>query len=107
MNDKQLLRYLGAVPTYKGYHYLLKAMELVREDPYRLTSTKKEIYYVIAEYFNVEDETIEANVRCVLRRMWKEAPSKMKVLVGEETEERPSITEFLSSYHALFLPATQ
>ena len=95
MNAVQLLKNLGAMPTYIGYHYLLRAIQIVRDEPLALSAVKKEIYYVIADDFAVDAYTIESNIRVVLKRMWKHEQERMRELSDFRWEKRPSVSEFL------------
>ena len=95
MNEVQLLKKLGAMPTYIGYHYLLRAIQIVQDEPLTLSAVKKEIYYVIADDFGVVDYTVESNIRVVLKRMWRFERERMRELSDFRWEKRPSVSEFL------------
>lgn len=72
-NDKiiaRTLRMLGLNQSYKGFHYLIYAIDLVLENPDMLTYICKGLYFEIAVYYKTSIYCAERNIRTAKEVMW-------------------------------------
>lgn len=59
------LNSVGVFRHYCGYSYLEEAVSLAAEDPDRLQSIQKEIYYPIAKKYHTTIRNVEKDIRTV------------------------------------------
>ena len=64
-NAQSLLHSMGVFRHYCGYSYLCEAARLAAENPERLHSVQKEIYFPIAEKFHTNIQNVEKDIRTV------------------------------------------
>lgn len=64
------LRLLGLDNTYKGFRYLIYAIQLVLEDSSILTYICKGLYVEIAIHFHTTVANVERNIRTVKEVIW-------------------------------------
>lgn len=64
------LRMLGLNQSYKGFHYLIYAIDLVLENPDMLTYICKGLYFEIAVYYKTSIYCAERNIRTAKEVMW-------------------------------------
>lgn len=87
---------LGIHGTYKGYRYLIYALELSLEDEDRLLFVTKNLYPIIAERYHTTIECVDRNLRTVIAHCWK---SKNRALLEQISsyplKDCPTVTEFL------------
>lgn len=55
----------GVFPHYYGYNYFQKAVLLAMEEPERLQSVRKEIYFPIAQEYHTTIPNVERDLRTV------------------------------------------
>lgn len=89
-----LLRSMGLTRTYVGYKYLIRALELIREDPERLELVTKRIYPDVARTFAVKPSTVDGALRTAVRVCWKRGDWAATGRTGLR-EPPPSVGEFL------------
>ena len=65
-NLSQLIHRLGINATYRGYHYLYRAVLLVLSDEDYLLSITKKMYLDIAAYYGIPVSNVERNLRTVI-----------------------------------------
>ncbi len=53
-------------PNYKGYHYLMKAYELTKEDSELLNCITTRLYPMIAKKFHTSAQAVERGIRTVI-----------------------------------------
>ena len=68
---KQTLRLLGINHSYKGYAYLILAIQLVIKNPDILTNICKGLYIDIASQYNTSVSCVERNIRTIKNHLWK------------------------------------
>lgn len=64
------LRMLGLSQSYKGFNYLIYAVNLVLEDPEVLTYICKDLYSDIAIYYKTSINCVERNIRTAKEVIW-------------------------------------
>lgn len=74
---RQILRLLGISHSYKGYAYLIYAVQLVINDPDILTNICKGLYYDIACEFNTSVFCVERDIRTIKNHLWNCGDNKV------------------------------
>lgn len=89
-----LLRSMGLTRTYVGYRYLIRALELIREDPERLELVTKRIYPDVARTFAAKPSNVDGALRTAVRVCWQRGDW---ALTGrtDPREPPPTVREFL------------
>lgn len=98
MNEReihQLVRSMGIHATYKGYHYIVYALCLAKEDERRLLYITKQLYPLIANQFGTTIPCVERNIRTAINTCWKGQQEQIQELCPYKLKLRPSTSEFL------------
>ena len=69
-NLSQLIHRLGIHATYRGYHYLYRAVLLALSNEEYLLSITKKMYLDIASYYHTPVSNVERNLRTVITIGW-------------------------------------
>lgn len=97
MSIETLIHRLGICSIYKGYSYLVYAVELVvRNEEYLLYITKA-LYPDIAKYFHSTSSRIERSLRTVITNCWNEGNRELlNRIAGYELQRKPTTGEFIA-----------
>ena len=91
-----LLYCLGITAKYKGFSFIVYAIELALEDPTRLQLVTKRIYPAIARRFHTSAACVERNIRTATRAAWEHNPRLLAALAHYDLAECPSPTQFIA-----------
>lgn len=94
-NIQEVLRPFGITPCYKGYRYIVYAVNLAVTDEFRLEAIIKEIYMETAAHFDCNWATVERNIRTIVNRAWAVNPNLLSNIAGYPLYHQPTISEFL------------
>lgn len=94
-NTLRLLQRFGLTPRYRGYRQLLIALDLLKEDEYRMYNTKS-FYAEIGTYSNSTATAVERNIRTLTERAWMINPKLLEEVAGYPMDYKPTNTDFLS-----------
>lgn len=87
------------IAHYKGYRYLVKATELVLEDPTRLKQRiQKDIYTPIAKEYETTVWAVERSLRTVIFAAWQNNPELMQHIIGRKIYASPTNSMFLEQF---------
>lgn len=70
MKTMLLVRKLGISANYRGYRFLVTAIELALEDETCLSSLGKSVYPTISQKFGVSQKAVESSLRRVIDHCW-------------------------------------
>lgn len=90
-----ILRELAIGKNHKGHREIAYAIQLLLEDEDRLCAVVKEIYIPVAEYFHVEWNAVERNLRTAIFRVWRMRRQRLFEIAGYEMTVPPIGSEFL------------
>lgn len=95
-NLSQLIHRLGINATYRGYHYLYKAVLLALSDEDYLLSITKKMYLDIAAYYGIPVSNVERNLRTVITICWERGNREfLTEIASYPLTFRPSAGEFI------------
>ena len=66
----ELLEKLGATSKYKGYYYVVDAVEMAQKIYERPVKVTKDIYPVIARKYKSTPSNVEHNIRTLVNLCW-------------------------------------
>lgn len=89
------LQSLGITEKYAGFALATTAIALCLEQPSRLRSVTKEVYWETAKRHGCARADVERNIRTVIHRAWKINRPGLQALSGYPLESPPSVSEFL------------
>ena len=99
LTAKSVLHRLGIGKSYRGYDYILYAIELIGQDESVLTGITKILYIDIAREFHTSDTCVERNIRKVIEVIWKRSETNnlsiLKIFGSKFEASKPSNKEFL------------
>ena len=91
-----LLRQIGLRGTPCGFHYLVKASQLVLEDETYLLHLTKRLYPDVARAFQVTPSQVERSLRTAVNSLWEQGCiAAVENLVGYRIREKPYVGEFI------------
>ncbi len=90
-----ILRSLGVTRNYRGYTYIVYAVELVLENDSRLNAITKEVYGEVARQFGCEWSAVERNFRTIIKRAWSINPQRLVEMAGYPLSGPPTASEFI------------
>lgn len=99
----KMLIHMGITPNYRGYDYIVLAIELVFENPARLQHVTKELYPEIAKQYHTDWRAVEHSIRIAILRSWERGQTKYEKLLGMWKKEKPSAGKFLATLYAHML----
>lgn len=94
---------MGITPNYRGYDYIVFAMDLVFKNPARLQYVTKELYPEIAKQYHTDWRAVEHSIRIAILRSWERDPNRFERLLGMWKREKPSAGKFIATLYAHML----
>lgn len=96
---KNILHQLGIGKSYKGYDYILHAMNMLLRDESLLDCVTKVLYMDIAEEYHTSSTCVERNIRKVIEVIWNRNQENMELIISifglRHLSTKPSNKEFL------------
>lgn len=87
---------LGIHGTYKGYHYLVFALELVLADEKQLLFVTKNLYPSIARHYHTTPGCVDRDLRTVISRCWNSCGrDNLQRIASYSLEKCPTVSQFL------------
>ena len=94
---EQIIHQLGIYSVYRGYPYLIYAIQISLENEDRLRHVTKELYSEIARHFECNIPGIERSLRTVITQCWEYGNREyLMELAGHKLYRKPSPGEFIS-----------
>ena len=78
-----VIRKLGATSKYKGYYYVVDAVEMAQKIYERPVKVTKDIYPVIARKYKSTPSNVEHNIRTLVNLCWmnhKDTPTNSEFI---------------------------
>nr|WP_317450067.1 sporulation initiation factor Spo0A C-terminal domain-containing protein [uncultured Sellimonas sp.] len=95
-NLSQLIHRLGINATYRGYHYLYRAVLLALSNEEYLLSITKKMYLDIASYYHTPVSNVERNLRTVITICWERGNRELLTQIASyPLVFKPSAGEFI------------
>lgn len=93
---RKLLLSLGIHSTYKGYFYLLRALEMAYEDETNLVYISKFVYPEVGKAYNTSAGCVERNLRTVVNGCWN-SPffDRLQEISPQKLIRRPTVGQFV------------
>lgn len=93
---RKLLLSLGIHSTYKGYFYLLRALEMAYEDETNLVYISKFVYPEVGKIYNTSAGCVERNLRTVVNGCWN-SPffDRLQEISPQKLIRRPTVGQFV------------
>lgn len=96
LNAERLLRCLGVSGKLSGFPYAAYMIEQVKEDPERIRLITKRLYRETARKFDVSPESVERDLRTLIRSCWKRTDhSFLEHIAGTTLHRPPTNSEFI------------
>lgn len=96
---KSVLHQLGIGKSYKGYDYILHAINMILLDENLLHCVTKALYIDIAREYHTSNSCVERDIRKVIEVIWKRKHENqlliMRVFGTRYLNTKPSNKEFL------------
>ena len=109
---KSVLHQLGVGKSYKGYDYILHAINMILHDESLLHCVTKILYIDIAREYHTSSTCVERNIRKVIEVIWKQKDRNMGLIISifglRHLSTKPSnkevldlLYEYIKSYDLL------
>lgn len=90
------LRKLHLTGTLSGMAYLTHAIAWTVDDPGKVRSITKSIYYELSDLYMVDRSQIERTMRTAIKYSWENGGrDAMDQMIGYHLERRPTNSEFI------------
>ena len=90
-----IIRKLGITSKYKGYYFLVEAVNMVMEQKDDQIRVTKDIYPELARKFKATPSNIEHDIRTVVNVCWKMNKSGLDEIAGYPLKFKPTNSEFI------------
>lgn len=91
---------LGIHSTYKGYRFLIYALELTLEDDERLLFVTKYLYPTVAQRYRTTVNCVDRNLRTIIHHCWNsESRCTLQNITSYPLTTCPTVTEFIDILH--------
>ena len=97
----ETLRSLGLSGKYKGYYYLVEAIQIILQMDVQPFCVTKDIYPPIATRHRIKTDSVESGIRQMARYCWENSCVVLCEMAGYQLEEKPSnraFVEILANY---------
>ena len=92
----ELLYQLGVTANYRGFRYIVTAVELILEDPQRLLAVTKDLYPDVAKRCKTTSSGVERNIRTAIRAAWSHNPQLVMELMRYPLSSPPTTSQMLA-----------
>lgn len=96
MAAAELLSRLGVTANYKGFSYIVSAVELCQEDRERLQLVTKCVYPEVAKRHRTNWQAVERDIRKAVELIWDRNRAALEALAPAPLERRPGNARFLA-----------
>lgn len=87
---------LGIHGTYKGYRYLIFALELALADENQLLYVTKNLYPSVARRYHTTPSCVDRDLRTVINRCWNSCGrAHLQRIASYTLDKCPTVSEFL------------
>lgn len=90
-----VIRKLGATSKYKGYYYVVDAVEMAQKIYERPVKVTKDIYPVIARKYKSTPFIVEHNIRTLVNLCWMNHKDTLEEMAGCTMADKPTNSEFI------------
>ena len=90
-----VIRKLGATSKYKGYYYVVDAVEMAQKIYERPVKVTKDIYPVIARKYKSTPSNVEHNIRTLVNLCWMNHKDTLEEMAGCTMADKPTNSEFI------------
>lgn len=98
-DTKRLLKDAKISKSYKGYRYLLYAIQLVEEKEERLCNIREEVYQKIADIYQVNYQNVEKDIRTVRDHFWNNNGKQfLESITGSTIDDKPYPKELIEYF---------
>lgn len=95
---QRLLYRMGGSLTYRGFQYTVYGVERIMQDPNLMVGICKGLYFDIAEYFDVEIDNVERDIRTLIGIIWDRGDKNiLRRVFGRNLERKPGNAQFLDA----------
>ena len=91
----RLIRQLGMTSKYKGYYYVVDAVEMAQKIYERPVKVTKDIYPVIARKYKSTPSNVEHNIRTLVNLCWMNHKDTLEEMAGCTMADKPTNSEFI------------
>lgn len=96
MTTAEILSRLGITANYKGFSYIVSAVELCLEEQERLHLITKCVYPEVAKQHKTNWQAVERNIRKVGELVWTQARELLEELARRPLRKKPGNAQFLA-----------
>lgn len=96
MTTAETLSRLGVSANYKGFLYIISAVELCLEDRERLQLVTKCVYPEVAKRYNTNWQAVERNIRKAGEIIWEHNPGLLDSLAHRPLKQKPGNAQLLA-----------
>lgn len=96
MTTAEILSQLGITANYKGFLYIISAVDLCLEDQEGLHFVTKYVYPQVAKRHKTTWQAVERDIRKVVSLIWTRSRATLEYYARRPLEQRPGNAQFLA-----------
>ena len=89
------IRKLGAISTYRGFHFLADAIYTKMCHQNKSTMITKDIYPYVARKYETTNMNVERCIRIVINACWTKNKDGFEEIAGYPLSHKPTNSEFI------------
>lgn len=102
----QIIRQFNITTKYKGYHFILDAIEIASGKQNETLYITKDIYPMIASKYHTSIYSVEKDIRTIIEKCWINKKELLEKIAGCKLNYCPTNSEFID-YITYYLNRTE
>lgn len=94
-NGTQIIRQFNITSKYKGYYFVLDAIEIASSKQNETLYITKDIYPIIAKKYNTTTYSVEKDIRTIIEKCWINNKQLLERIAGCKLDYCPTNSEFI------------
>lgn len=95
MTTQDILHALGIGRRYKGYTFVLAAIDHILQEESGLQCAAVNLYPPLSARFSCSPSAVERDIRTVIACAWRTNPQYLSMMAGYPLTQQPTVKEFL------------
>lgn len=95
MNYAKIIRKFNITAKYKGYYFVLDAIEIALTKQNETLYVTKDIYPTIAQKYQTSVYNVEKNIRTIIEKCWINNKPLLENIAGCQLDYCPTNSEFI------------
>lgn len=91
----QIIRQFNITTKYKGYYFVLEAIDIASAKQNEILYITKDIYPMIARKYQTSTYSVEKDIRTIIEKCWTNNRELLEKIAGCKLDYCPTNSEFI------------